>query len=364
MDHEIMYKSFSDDQLKTEFDKIRAAVAELKSLNIKRSLKRPGADLEQASSKKSKPTEAPQSSILDESQQPSVEVPSQKATKEDVEVPSTTAFTAQPTAQHSRKDGKLQHKLCINLWVLAGIQCPSYRKRPTPRKYAQVIGNPSLVYITSLDIIYGRVMKFYEDEKAAGVGLVLWGDLKVLIDSPEVNDGSDVWKNQHTWIIQSWKLYSYTGIHVLETVSGLVIHMFVDKKYPLSVNLIERMLDHQLEICHDTVGYPKLDGFHLPYSWNEKWLVQEGTALGKDKSNPLMAVMFLHGLSLSGANRLTSPRVNGYLVKAPSNRIHVAVVILLESPLEILVQTHIKFALSGFQYVLIQSSGAFKERSI
>ncbi|GKF21596.1 hypothetical protein Tco_0070234, partial [Tanacetum coccineum] len=39
------------------------------------SLKRPGADLEQASSKKSKPTEAPQSSVHDESQQPSAEIP-------------------------------------------------------------------------------------------------------------------------------------------------------------------------------------------------------------------------------------------------------------------------------------------------
>ncbi|GKC20610.1 hypothetical protein Tco_1022760 [Tanacetum coccineum] len=86
------------------------------------------------------------------------------------------------------------------------------------------------------------------DTKATRVGLVLWGDLKVLIDSPEVNDGSDVWKNQNTWIIQSWKLYSSTGIHVLETVSGIVLHMFVDKRYPLSVNLIERMLEHQLEI--------------------------------------------------------------------------------------------------------------------
>ncbi|GJU76299.1 putative ribonuclease H-like domain-containing protein [Tanacetum coccineum] len=92
------------------------------------------------------------------------------------------------------------------------------------------------------------------DTEATGVGLVLWGDLKVLIDSPEVNDGSDVWKNQNTWIIQSWKLYSSTGIHVLETVSGIVLHMFVDKRYPLSVNLIERMLEHQLEICRDTVG--------------------------------------------------------------------------------------------------------------
>ncbi|GJU84581.1 hypothetical protein Tco_1292127, partial [Tanacetum coccineum] len=33
-----------------------------------------------------------------------------------------------------------------------------------------------------------------------------------------------------------------------------VLHMFVDKRYPLSVNLIERMLEHQLEICRDTVG--------------------------------------------------------------------------------------------------------------
>ncbi|GJU83959.1 putative ribonuclease H-like domain-containing protein [Tanacetum coccineum] len=92
------------------------------------------------------------------------------------------------------------------------------------------------------------------DKQATRVGLVLWGGLKVLIDSPEVNDGSDVWKNQHTWIIQSWKLYSSTGIHVLETVSGLVLHMFVDKRYPHSVNLIEQMLAHQLEICRDTVG--------------------------------------------------------------------------------------------------------------
>ncbi|GKC96754.1 ribonuclease H-like domain-containing protein [Tanacetum coccineum] len=42
-----------------------------------------------------------------------------------------------------------------------------------------------------------------QDKQAAGVGLVLWGDLKVLIDSPEVNDGSEVWKNQNTWNIQS-----------------------------------------------------------------------------------------------------------------------------------------------------------------
>ncbi|GJR39730.1 hypothetical protein Tco_1215414, partial [Tanacetum coccineum] len=104
-------KSFSDDQLKTEFNKIRAAVAELKSQNIRGSLKRLGADLEQASSKKSKSTEAPKSSVPDGSQQPSVKVPSQKATIEDVEVPSNTASTAQHTASSLKKVGTRKKRL-------------------------------------------------------------------------------------------------------------------------------------------------------------------------------------------------------------------------------------------------------------
>ncbi|GJT47373.1 putative reverse transcriptase domain-containing protein [Tanacetum coccineum] len=74
--------------------------------------------------------------------------------------------------------------------------------------------------------IYGRVVTYYQDNEADGVGLILWGDLRVLTDSPEVDDG----------------------------ISGLVIYMFVDKKYPLTVTLIERMLDYQLEIGHGAVG--------------------------------------------------------------------------------------------------------------
>ncbi|GJV65411.1 hypothetical protein Tco_1476239 [Tanacetum coccineum] len=86
-------------------------------------------------------------------------------------------------------------------------------------------------------MIYGRVMTFYQDKKAEGVSLALWGDLKILMDSPEVNDG----------------------------MSGLVIHMFVDKKYPLTIKFIEKMLDHQLEICHGTMGLGMLLGFIATY---------------------------------------------------------------------------------------------------
>ncbi|GJU83961.1 hypothetical protein Tco_1291507 [Tanacetum coccineum] len=104
-------KSFSDDQLKTEFDKIRTATADLQSQNIRRSLKRSGVDLEQTSTKKSKSTEAPKSDVPADSQQPSVEVPSQKATREDVEVPSTTAYTAQNIDSSPKKVGTRKKRL-------------------------------------------------------------------------------------------------------------------------------------------------------------------------------------------------------------------------------------------------------------
>ncbi|GJV44692.1 hypothetical protein Tco_1429228, partial [Tanacetum coccineum] len=215
-----------------------------------------------------------------------------------VQAPSTTASTAQHTGSSPKKvgtrkkrlgrkgvhpshstipiedgDPEAEHKMCIkyasdddtpvNLFAVVDWELlPTglgwinviYRKDNSRKCFTSLREILHLVTRVDLMTIYGRVVTFYQDKQAAGVGLVLWGDLKVLIDSPEVNDGSDVWKNQNTWNVQSWKLYSYSGVHVLEIVGGLVIHMFVDKKYPLSVNLIERMLDHQLEICQDTVG--------------------------------------------------------------------------------------------------------------
>ncbi|GJX73194.1 hypothetical protein Tco_0311789 [Tanacetum coccineum] len=231
-------------------------------------------------------------------------VPSQEATVEDVEVPSNIASQAHPTASSLKKigtkkkrlgrkrvhtshstilieegDPDAEHKLCIKYasdedsasdcdtpvhlyvvvdWELLPTGLGSinaiYRLDNSRKYFTSLREILHLVTKADLMMIYGRVMTFYQDKKAEGVGLVLSGDLQILMDSPEVNDGSDFWKNQHTWSIQNWKLYSFSGVHMLETVSGLVIHMFVDKTYPLSVNLIERMLDHQLEICHGTVG--------------------------------------------------------------------------------------------------------------
>nr|GEU98644.1 retrovirus-related Pol polyprotein from transposon TNT 1-94 [Tanacetum cinerariifolium] len=101
-------------------------------------------------------------------------------------------------------------------------------------------------------------------------------------------------------------------VHVLETMDGWVIYMFVDVSYPLSAATLTRMLKHGLEVPKLLVGEDltivkqlvtqnwMVITFYVPV-WNDNWLVQGGTALelaspeqkatGKDVSNPFMAVM-------------------------------------------------------------------------
>nr|GEW65707.1 putative reverse transcriptase domain-containing protein [Tanacetum cinerariifolium] len=53
--------------------------------------------------------------------------------------------------------------------------------------------------------------------------------------------------------IHSWRLYTLSNVHVLETVFGEVLSMFTDVFYPLSVELMKKMLLHKLEIDSDFV---------------------------------------------------------------------------------------------------------------
>ncbi|GJV81121.1 hypothetical protein Tco_1516991 [Tanacetum coccineum] len=102
--------------------------------------------------------------------------------------------------------------------------------------------------------LYGMVDKYYETHTATGVGLLLWGDLKVLFDSIEGGEGYSVWESQQHWQVRSWRLYTFSNVHVLETMTGLVLYMFVDVPYPLSAKLMKRMLKNKLELARNVVG--------------------------------------------------------------------------------------------------------------
>nr|GEX46511.1 ribonuclease H-like domain-containing protein [Tanacetum cinerariifolium] len=67
-------------------------------------------------------------------------------------------------------------------------------------------------------------------------------------------DAHAFWRDQESWRIRSWRLYPCAHVHVLETVDGRVIYMFVDVSYPFSKATLERTLRHRLEVPKLLVG--------------------------------------------------------------------------------------------------------------
>ncbi|GJU44871.1 ribonuclease H-like domain-containing protein [Tanacetum coccineum] len=84
--------------------------------------------------------------------------------------------------------------------------------------------------------LYDLVMKQYSESTPEGIELILWGDLKIMMESSiEVTDQGDFWNDQQDWEILTWETLASPGSNS---------------------------------------------------SWH--WLVQKQTVFGKDKSIPLM----------------------------------------------------------------------------
>ncbi|GJW37318.1 ribonuclease H-like domain-containing protein [Tanacetum coccineum] len=63
----------------------------------------------------------------------------------------------------------------------------------------------------------------------------------------ERKSDDDFWKNQEDWEIIRWRLNEFSGVHTLELEDGTMIHMLAERRYPLSRELMIRMLDHGME---------------------------------------------------------------------------------------------------------------------
>ncbi|GJR94967.1 hypothetical protein Tco_0267141 [Tanacetum coccineum] len=79
--------------------------------------------------------------------------------------------------------------------------------------------------------VYELVMKKYQDEIPEGFDTMLWGDLMIMFNQ---GNTADFWDEQLNWKIISWKLHSSSGVHTIMTSNGLVIHMLVENRYPLT----------------------------------------------------------------------------------------------------------------------------------
>ncbi|GJZ24527.1 hypothetical protein Tco_0561986 [Tanacetum coccineum] len=95
-----------------------------------------------------------------------------------------------------------------------------------------------------------RMMKRkFQDEIPEGFDRVLWGDLMIMFNP---DDENEFWNSQQDWNIVSWKLHGSSGVHTLVTETGLIIHMLVEKKYPLRKEVMVQMLNLKLESEEDS----------------------------------------------------------------------------------------------------------------
>ncbi|GJS48041.1 hypothetical protein Tco_0598162 [Tanacetum coccineum] len=94
-----------------------------------------------------------------------------------------------------------------------------------------------------IEELYRLIKEKYSASRLEGYDLMLWGDLYTLFESDEEDE---IWKNQHEYNLISWKLYDFCGIHLLLMENGLAIHMLTEKKYPLSQELLSKMLSKKL----------------------------------------------------------------------------------------------------------------------
>ena len=95
--------------------------------------------------------------------------------------------------------------------------------------------------------LYQLVLTYAEEKTPTGVGLVFLGDLTTLWETNETST-DDLWAHQEDWEIQSWRFFEQTGVHVLELEDGTMIYMLAERRYPLTQDLMLRMLDHGLEV--------------------------------------------------------------------------------------------------------------------
>ncbi|GJV93151.1 hypothetical protein Tco_1540964 [Tanacetum coccineum] len=97
--------------------------------------------------------------------------------------------------------------------------------------------------------LHRLVKERYDTASPKGDDLLLWGDLKTLFEPCEEDE---VWRNQQGYNLISWRLFDSCGVHVLLMDNGIAIHMMIEKKYPLTQEMLSRMLNRRLEVDHES----------------------------------------------------------------------------------------------------------------
>ncbi|GJW94914.1 hypothetical protein Tco_0174586 [Tanacetum coccineum] len=136
-----------------------------------------------------------------------------------------------------------------------------------------------LVDRNALFKLYGMVVQYYEEHPLAGSGMILWGNLQVLFESHKGGTGAGVWADQQQWVIRSWRIFPFSGVH--------------------------KMLKHKLEVEIDVIG-------------NDMTYVEQLIQFIKNQAIMLESIESSMDLTLSG------PRLDADFLVADSTHMKVA----------------------------------------
>ncbi|GJS13809.1 hypothetical protein Tco_0408281 [Tanacetum coccineum] len=96
--------------------------------------------------------------------------------------------------------------------------------------------------------LYRLVKERFETTSPEGYDKLLWGDLITLFEPSEEDE---IWKTQQDYTLIRWRLNDSCRVHLLLMDTGISIHMLVEKKYPLTQEMLSRMLSRRLEVDHE-----------------------------------------------------------------------------------------------------------------
>ncbi|GJX84513.1 hypothetical protein Tco_0335287, partial [Tanacetum coccineum] len=153
-------------------------------------------------------------------------------------------------------DSDDEHKKCLMFVAFEeGDYLVIYRANGNFRAFNYLLEVLHIFDRQDLFHLYNLMMEQYSEITLEGFELILWGDLKIMMESStEENDQSDFWSDQQDWKIVTWRLYEACGVYILELEDGIVIHMLVERRYPLSKDLLQRMLDLGLEVERESTA--------------------------------------------------------------------------------------------------------------
>ncbi|GJZ42253.1 hypothetical protein Tco_0589139 [Tanacetum coccineum] len=112
------------------------------------------------------------------------------------------------------------------------------------------------IHILSEDKMYYEIIKANGSTKSYKIFIEMLDDFDRqdgdLITVFEPSKDDEVWKAQQDYTLISWRLFDSCGIHVLLMDTGIAIHMLVEKTYPLTQEMLSRMLSRKLEVDNES----------------------------------------------------------------------------------------------------------------